>query len=130
MSAYLPYVVSVLTALISGLFTYWVAVKHTSSEIELLRKSNEHEIEKLMKQHELDINNIERCHALEMEKMETEHLYQMQMVEEQAKNQITGTFMSELMGAFMSTPEMKDFMGESVKDMKRNGFKQSAKSGN
>ena len=57
MNTYLPYIVSVVVAIISGVFSYMQASRKCRTEIDSLKESNKHEIERLMQQHKLDIES-------------------------------------------------------------------------
>lgn len=59
MSEYLPYIVSVVCALVSGITSYLVARKQTKADIQ-----------KLEKQYELDLDKDREKFAMEKEKME------------------------------------------------------------
>lgn len=59
---YLPYIVSVLVALISGIASYLAADKKCRADMKALKESNTHEINRLMEQHRLDIDSLERAY--------------------------------------------------------------------
>ena len=72
MNAYLPYIVSVLCALIAGVTSYVIA-----------RKQSKADIQKLEKQYELDLEKEREKFAMEKEKMELEHKYQLELKEKE-----------------------------------------------
>ena len=61
MENYLPYIVSVVCALISGFTSYAVA-----------RRQSKEDIRKLEKTYELDLENEKEKHKLEIDKLELE----------------------------------------------------------
>lgn len=65
MENYLPYIVSVVCALISGFTSYAVA-----------RRQSKEDIMKLEKSYELDLENEKEMHKLEIDKLELEHKHQ------------------------------------------------------
>lgn len=51
----LPYVVSVITALISGICAFVAAKAQSGAALESVKETNRHDIEKLLRQHEIDM---------------------------------------------------------------------------
>ena len=81
MKEYLPYIVSIFVAIISGAASYFAAAKKCKSDMNVLKESNSHEIDRLMQQHKLDIDSLERKHQMEIEKMELAHKHQLELKE-------------------------------------------------
>lgn len=81
MKEYLPYIVSIFVAIISGAASYFAAAKKCKSDMNALKESNSHEIDRLMQQHKLDIDSLERKHQMEIEKMELAHKHQLELKE-------------------------------------------------
>ena len=83
MKEYLPYIVSIFVAIISGAASYFAAAKKCKSDMNALKESNSHEIDRLMQQHKLDIDSLERKHQMEIEKMELAHKHQLELKEKE-----------------------------------------------
>ena len=108
---YLPYIVSVLVALISGIASYLASAKKCQSDMKALKESNAHEINRLMEQHKLDIDSLERKHKMEIEKMELEHKYQLELKSKDAENTMGSHLLNTVVGAAMQTPEARQMLG-------------------
>lgn len=85
----MPYIVSIITAVISGLCAYFKARQDFKNQVETIKMNNEHEIKKLMKQHEIDIDNLREQHNLEMKLKSKEHEHEKEIIELKSKNNIT-----------------------------------------
>ena len=64
---FMPYIVSILTAIISGISSYSLSKRNFKNEVETIKLNNEHEINKLMEQHKVDIDHLKKKHKLEIE---------------------------------------------------------------
>ena len=93
MKEYLPYMVSVVCSLISGLVSYFIARKQTKSDLE-----------KLEKQHELDIEKEREKFAMEKERMEIEYKYQLQLKGKEIENQLGADMVSTVTKEYMRSP--------------------------
>ena len=100
----MPYIASVICALISGVVTYLVSRKQTKSEIQ-----------KLEKQHQLDIEKEREKHIMELEKIEMQHKYEMELKDKEMANQIGGNALNSIISSVMDTPEVKQEIAKSVK---------------
>ena len=67
MDMYLPYIVSIVCALISGIVSYLIS-----------RKQMKTDLEKLNTQYKLDIEKEREKFSMEKEKMELEHKYELE----------------------------------------------------
>lgn len=106
---FMPYIVSVITAIISGVSSYCLSKRKFKNEVETIKINNEHEINKLMEQHKVDIENLKEKHLLEMESKEKDHKHEKEILELKSKNAINeknqemmNSAMSGVMGNFMS----------------------------
>ena len=93
MSTYLPYIVSVICALIAGITSYAVARKQTKADIQ-----------KLEKQYELDLEKEREKFTMEKEKMELEHKHQLELKQKELENQLGTDMVSTLMKEYMRSP--------------------------
>ena len=96
MENYLPYIVSVVCALISGFTSYAVA-----------RRQSKEDIMKLEKSYELDLENEKEMHKLEIDKLELEHKHQLELQQKQFENQLGGDVINTLFSEAMKMPEVK-----------------------
>lgn len=119
MKEYLPYIVSIIVAIISGFTSFLAALKKSRSELNALKVSNQHEINRLMEQHKLDIDSLERTHQMEIEKMEIEHLHQLELMQKEQENAFGGTLLNSVMDAAMKTPEAKQALGQAFRKSKK-----------
>ena len=119
MKEYLPYIVSILVAIISGAASYFAAAKKCKSDMNALKESNSHEIDRLMQQHKLDIDSLERKHQMEIEKMELEHRHQLELKQKELENALGGSVINTMVDAMMKTPEAKQAMGQAFHSPKK-----------
>ena len=84
----MPYIVSILTAISSGLWAYFKAKQDFKNQVETIKINNKHEIEKLMKQHDIDIDNLKEKHNLEMELKDKEYAHEKELIELKSKTTI------------------------------------------
>lgn len=100
LSAYLPYIVTIICSLISYLAS---------------RKQSKSEIEKLMKQHELDIEKEREKFVMEKEKMELEHKHQLELKQKEMENQLGTDLITTLTKEYMKSPEGQAQMRNSMR---------------
>lgn len=93
MNDYLPYIVSVICALISGFASYAITRKQTKSDIQ-----------KLEKQHELDLDKEREKFAMEKEKMELEHKHQLELKQKEIESQLGTDLISTVTKEYMRSP--------------------------
>lgn len=93
MKEYMPYIVSVVCALISGFGSYFITRKQTKSDLE-----------KLEKQHELDIEKEREKFAMEKERIELEHKHQLELKEKEMENQLGADLLSTVTKEYMRSP--------------------------
>ena len=103
MENYLPYIVSVVCALISGFTSYAVA-----------RRQSKEDIRKLEKTYELDLENEKEKHKLEIDKLELEHKHQLELQQKQFENQLGSDMMNTLISEAMKMPEVKKLISQGM----------------
>lgn len=111
----LPYAVSVITALISGICAFIAAKKQSDMALEAVKEANRHDMDKLLRQHEVDIENLKEKHRLEVERMEIEHQHRMELDTAAAQNKAIGEIVSSLFSSTMASPYMTAMMEEQMK---------------
>ena len=94
MEKYLPYIVTVICTVISGIASYIAA-----------RKQSKLDLQKLMTQHELDIEKEREKFAMEKEKMEIEHRHQLELKQKEMENQLGTDLISTMTKEYMRSPE-------------------------
>lgn len=90
---YLPYIVSILCAIISGIASYAIARKQTKTDIQ-----------KLEKQYQLDLENERQKFKMEKEKLELEHRHQLELNKKEMENQISKEIISTVVGEYIRSP--------------------------
>ena len=83
---FMPYIVSIVTAIISGISSYVLSKRNFRNEVETIKLNNEHEIKKLMEQHKVDIDNLKEKHKLEMEIKEKDFQHEKEMQQLKSKS--------------------------------------------
>ena len=110
MDMYLPYIVSIVCALISGIASYLIS-----------RKQMKTDLEKLNTQYKLDIEKEREKFLMEKEKMELEHKYELERQQKEFENQLSGNFVNTMITEAMKMPEVRQQItqGMSVAKKKR-----------
>ena len=93
MEQYLPYIVTVLCSLISGIASYFAA-----------RRQSKADLEKLQKQHELDIEKEREMFAMQKERMELEHRHQLELKQKEMENQLGTDLIATMAKEYMRSP--------------------------
>lgn len=100
----LPYIVSVLCAIIAGVSSYIVARKQTKADIA-----------KLEKQHSLDIEKEREKFELEKEKMEIQHQHEMELKDKDLENSMGENIMNTVFAEAMKTPEVRQQISQGMR---------------
>ena len=90
---YLPYIVTVLCSIISGVASYIAA-----------RIKSKSDIQKLAKQHELDLEKEREKFVMEKEKMEIEYKYRLELQQRETGNQVGADLISTVAKEYMRSP--------------------------
>lgn len=102
----LPYIVTIVCSIISGLVSYFAS-----------RAKSKAETDRLVKQYELDIENEREKFKMEKEKMEIEHQYQLEIINKDNENNFGNSMFTEI----MKLPEVRQLISQGVKK----GFQKS-----
>ena len=108
MEQYLPYIVTILCSLISGIASYLASRRQTKADLE-----------KLQTQHELDIEKEREMFTMQKERMELEHKHQLELKQKELENQLGANFTNTLLTEAMKMPEVRQQFAQGV----RNGGK-------
>ena len=93
MEQYMPYIVTVLCSLISGVASYFASRRQAKADLE-----------KLQKQHELDIEKEREMFAMQKERMELEHEHQLELMQKEMENQLGTDLISTVAKEYMRSP--------------------------
>ena len=96
MKEYLPYIVTVLCSVISGLASYIAA-----------RRQAKLEMQKLQKKYELNLKAEREKFEMEKEKMELDHKYQLELKQKEIENQFGSDFLTTVFTEVMKVPELR-----------------------
>ena len=105
MKEFMPYIVSIVSALIAAISSVWIS-----------RKATKGEIEKLIKQHELDLETEREKHKNELEKKEIEHKHQLELMQKESENKLGADIMNTLVSEAMKTPEMRNQISQGIRN--------------
>ena len=100
MQEYLPYIVSVLCAVISGFSSYLVARRQAKNDLKIL-----------VKQHEIDLESLERKHQMEIEKINLEHTHQKELQEKDFEAKLSSSLLTEA----MKMPEIRQQISQGMR---------------
>ena len=89
----MPYIVTIVCALISGTVSYLASRKQVKTDLE-----------KLEKQHAFDIEKEREKFAMEKERIELEHKHQIELMEKQMENQLGTDLISTMTKEYMRSP--------------------------
>ena len=93
MEQYLPYIVTVLCSVISGMASYSASRRQAKADME-----------KLQKQHELDIEKEREIFAMQKERMELEHRHQLELKQKEMENQLGTDLIATMAKEYMRSP--------------------------
>lgn len=104
MQEYLPYIVSIICAAISGFASYSVARKQAKNDLDIISK-----------QHEVDLEALERKHQMEVEKINLEHKHQLELREKEFEAQLSSSLITEA----IKLPEVRQQISRGMKNSGR-----------
>ena len=108
----LPYIISIVTALISMIVSIYVCNRNCKNEINKLKLQNEKKKKKIQKQHENELETMKRQHQQEMEKLEQMQTHEIEKQREEvtlkAVTNIAENFTESVTSSFLDTPAVKN----------------------
>lgn len=116
MKEILPYLITLVTTVSSGLVAYFAATKKSRSDLETVKESNRFEIERLMSQHRLDLEALERKHEMEKEKAELEHGYKLELLRKEAETNVGSSVVNAMIAEAFKSPEAQKVISEAFKN--------------
>ncbi|MDE6946344.1 MAG: hypothetical protein K2P14_04075 [Anaeroplasmataceae bacterium] len=93
----LPYIVALITAICSGLISYFLAIKKCKLD-------NEVKIKEIQEQHKLDLENQKELFKLEIEKINLQHQNEIERMKVDSNNQLTNNFANSFFTTMLSNP--------------------------
>lgn len=104
----LPYIVSIVSSLIAGFSSYFIA-----------RKQAKEDIKQIEKRHELDIEKERERFQQEKEKMEISYKHQLELLNKETENKMNADIMDKLMTEMMKNPAMQQQISQSMNYRKK-----------
>ena len=115
MQDYMPYIVSIAVAIISGIASYAAARRSSKGELEALKEEHKHDLNRLMEQHKVDIDSLERQHKMDLEKLNVEHKHQMELKDKEFEMNLSTNMIAEV----MKMPEVRQKISSGFSEGKR-----------
>lgn len=115
MKELLPYIVSVLVAVITGFISYITSRVKAKTDIRTLQEQNKHELERLMHQHALDIESLEKQHKFEIDRLELEHKHNMEYKQKEQESSILNGVLQSTFSEVLRTPDAHKLISEAIK---------------
>lgn len=121
---YLPYIVSVLCALIAGSFSYFGARRQAKTEIAKLDKQYSNDLERERECAKLELAREREKNRMELQKLQLQHQHEMELKEKELENAMGESVVNTLFSEMMKMPEIQHAFSNSIK-MSRKGNKQN-----
>ena len=100
----LPYLAALITALISGLVTYFSAIKKCALD-------NEIKIKSIREQCKLDLEKQKELFKLEIDKINLQHQNELEKLKVESNNQLTNSLSEGIVSILFSNPQkLKDLI--------------------
>ena len=116
--------VPIITALVSGIFSYVLAVKKSNKDIEKISAQHKQDLEKLEKQHnqdletlgerhKQDLETITQTHKLEMEKIQLQQAHERQMKEQENIGKMSMGILGPLLTSVVESDAYQKLLSDS-----------------
>ena len=100
----LPYVVTLVTAVFTGLISYFSAIKKCKLD-------NDVKIKEMQEQHKLDLESQKEIFKLEIEKINLQHQNELEKMKIDSNNQLTNNLANSFMTTLFQNPKnIQDLM--------------------
>ena len=99
----LPYIVTLLVAICSGIVSYYSAIKKSKLD-------NETKIKEIQEQHKLDLENQKELFKLEIDKINLQHQNELEKIKIESSNQLTNNIAANLMPLFLNPNNMESLI--------------------
>lgn len=94
----LPYIVTVIMGLSTGLISYFSAIKKS-------KLNNDVKIKEIQEQHRLDLENQKEVFKLEIEKINLQHQNELEKMKVDSNNQLTNNFANSFVTTLFQNPQ-------------------------
>lgn len=111
----LPYIVSVLCALIAGLSSYAGARRQAKAEIAKLDRQFMIDLEKEREKAKLDLEKEEEKNRLEIERLLLQYQHELELKDKEMQNTMGESVVNTLFTELIKTPEVKQQISDSFK---------------
>lgn len=115
----LPYLASVLCAVIAGVFSYMCAKKQAKAEIAKLDRQFSIDLEKEREKAKLDLEQEREKNKMEIERLHLQHQHELEMKDKETQNSMGESVVTALISEMMKMPEMKKTMSDSFRKSKK-----------
>lgn len=114
-SNWMPYVISIVCAIVSGIASYSKARRETKHDMEKMEKQHVIDIENEREKHKLDLEKEQEKHHMEIERINLVHKHELEMKDKESQNQLGKEVMSKLFDKAMELPEVKEQLSAGLK---------------
>ena len=104
----MPYIASIVSALIATLSSVFISRRETKTEIE-----------KLIKQHEFDLETEREQHKHELEKQDLEHKHELDLIKIETENKVGSDVINTMITEAMKLPETRKQMSQVIRNSKK-----------
>lgn len=108
----LPYIISILTALISMFVSIYVCNRNCKNEINKLKLQNKQDIQKIEKQHKNELETMKLQHQQEMEKLSQMQTHEIEKQREEvtlkAVTNMAESITESVTSSILDTPAVKN----------------------
>lgn len=99
----LPYIVALLTAVISGFVSCFSAIKRCKLD-------NEIRIKEIQEQHKLDLDNQKEMFKLEIEKINLQHQNEIEKMKLESQNQLNNNVVNAFLSLLTNPTSINDYI--------------------
>ena len=99
----MPYIVALLTAVISGFISYFSAIKRCKLD-------NEIRIKEIQEQHKLDLDNQKEMFKLEIEKINLQHQNEIEKMKLESQNQLNNNVVNAFLSLLTNPASINDYI--------------------
>lgn len=112
---WMPYFVSIITAVVSGIASYTKARRETKHDLEKMEKQHSIDIDNEREKHKLDMEREAEKHRMEIEKLKLMHQHELEMRDKESQNEMGKELMSVVVGKAMEMPAIQEQLNDSFK---------------
>lgn len=109
----LPYLITLVVAVVSGFISYFSAIKKCKLD-------NEVKIKEIQEQHKLDLDNQKEMFKLEIEKINLQHQNEIEKIKLESQSQLTNNLTSTLLNSILAKPDTLNDIISLANKLKKN----------